>query len=183
MCIIIINKSNILPYESFIGNNKINPDGIGIFYAENDKLIVKKFAPNPNLKEVYNYYKEIRSETENTMVLHFRKRSKGEISIDGVHPYYINDNLVMAHNGTFKDLGNDDISDTKMFAENLKKLPSNFLTDENLLTMIKQQAEDNRLVFMDNKGNITKIDEKKMGEEYEGDWYSKSKYCKYLEKF
>jgi predicted glutamine amidotransferase len=179
MCIIIINKSNILPYESFIGNNEINPDGIGIFYAENDKLIVKKFAPNPNLKEVYNYYKEIRSETENTMVLHFRKRSKGEISIDGVHPYYINDNLVMAHNGTFKDLGNDDISDTKVFANKLKELPSNFLEDEKIFANIKKQAEDNRLVFMDNKGNITIIDEGKKGELYNGDWYSKDEYCKY----
>ncbi|HPN36987.1 MAG TPA: class II glutamine amidotransferase [Melioribacteraceae bacterium] len=179
MCIIIINENNLLPYESFIGNNEINPDGIGIFYAENSNLIVKKFPPNPNLEEVYNYYSEIRAKTKNTIVLHFRKRSKGEISIDGVHPYYINKNLVMAHNGTFANLGNDKISDTVEFADILKSLPNNFLDNDYLLKLIKMASGKNRLVFMDNKGKVTKIDEEKMGEEYKGDWYSKEEYFRY----
>ncbi len=179
MCIIIVNYNNHLPFDCFVGNNEDNPDGVGIFYANNNKLNVKKFAPDTDIEEIYKYYSDVRKDINSTIVIHFRKMSRGKRDLAGVHPFYINDNLVMAHNGTFLELGDKNESDTVQFTNILKSLPPNFLDDPNLVKLIKLAADANRLVFMDNYGKVTIIDETQMGRLYKGDWYSKNVFYRY----
>lgn len=179
MCIIIVNKSNLLPYECFVENEKNNPDGTGIFYAENKKLIVKKFMPNTVIDEIYNYYKDIRSNFGGTIVIHFRKMSRGVINFASVHPFFINENLVMAHNGTINGLGNEVESDSRQLADILAAFPPNFIYNEKLLKLIKIAIGSSRLVFMNNEGEVKIIDEENMGEYYKGDWYSKGEFYRY----
>jgi hypothetical protein len=124
------------------------------------------------------------------LVVHFRIGTQGTKTEDNTHPFLINDNLAVCHNGIFagfkqvietKD-GNvttitpTDLSDTAVFVETvLKKLNPKFLSNSGIRELLEHYcvSERSKLVFMDGQGRV-RIFNESAGEWKDGMWFSNS---------
>ena len=172
MCIIIVKEKG-----KEIPNNKIlencferNPDGAGIMYNENNKVIIKKGFMN--VKALENEIKNIKDIKNKGVVIHFRIGTSGTNSAENTHPYEITSkfwnykklenacNLGVAHNGiiskyTPRGKNKHNFNDTQLYImKRLSRLPDNFYTDSKTLEKIGTET-GSRFAFLDSKGNIT----------------------------
>ena len=100
--------------------------------------------------------------------MHFRLATHGDISDKLCHPFYVNKDLVMFHNGVMSDSVsgynkyNKNESDTKAFVNNvLKNFKKGFQDNETVMNMISTSVgEYNKLCFLDSTGktNYTSSD-------------------------
>ena len=126
-------------------------------------------------------YNSIRQVATGDIVLHFRLATHGDISDKLCHPFYVNKDLVMFHNGVIRDSvsgysgHNKNESDTKAFVNNvLKNFKKGFQNNETVMNMISTSVgEYNRLCFLDNTGKTTYTSSDKWVE-YNGILYSNS---------
>ena len=181
MCIIIVaNKNKKIPNEHIKLANELNCDGFGISASVNDKLFVYK-SISINSDDIINLYNSIRQVATGDIVLHFRLATHGDISDKLCHPFYVNKDLVMFHNGIIRDSvsgyngHNKNESDTKAFVNNvLKKFKKGFQNNETIMNMISTSVgEHNKLCFLDSTGQTTYTSSDKWVE-YNGILYSNS---------
>lgn len=171
MCVIIHKPvDKIIPEEilhlCWIKNN----NGAGFMYAEDDKLYVKKGFMK--LKDFLDSYEKVK---DKELVIHFRLASCGELTPEMCHPFAINDELAMVHNGhiVIPYLKDNNISDSLWFTEKIfKKLPSNFLDNDIYIKLITLAIGRSVMVFLNNKGKVTKIGNKGDSIEISGSWFS-----------
>lgn len=157
MCQIYVRLKNCidLPYNIVDNERYINPDGVGISYVDNQGVlqVIKTF--NYDIAE-----QTIRTlELENRQfIVHFRFTTAGSHEIDNLHPFYINENLVMFHNGTISQFSNSNKkSDTRLFSEfltdlGIKTIEDVKLLENDIINIIGTNYD--KLVFMDNEENI-----------------------------
>jgi predicted glutamine amidotransferase len=135
-----------------------NHDGAGFMYSEENKLIVKRgYMKYKRFKDSY-----LRHE-DKEMVIHFRWASCGIISPNTCHPFKINENLAVVHNGHINVpfVLSKKESDSLWIVKNiLTKFPKDFLNKSAYTNLISIAIEGSVLVFMDNFGNVTKIGER-----------------------
>ena len=99
MCVIVI----IPPDKEIIKSDfdlmyTRNPDGIGFSWVQGDKVqIAKNLWSN---QKAWNKYQTIKKLSQGSMLIHFRKMSRGTIELENVHPFVISNKCAMAHNGT-----------------------------------------------------------------------------------
>ena len=181
MCIIIVaNKNKKIPNEHIELANELNHDGFGISASVNNKLFVYK-SISMNSDDIIKLYNSIRQVAIGDIVLHFRLATHGDISDKLCHPFYVNKDLVMFHNGIISDSVsgyngyNKNESDTKAFANNvLKNFKKGFQNNETIMNMISKTVEEyNKLCFLDNTGKTTYTSSDKWIE-YKGILYSNS---------
>jgi hypothetical protein len=176
MCIICHKPENNVLAEHVIDNMwHNNPDGAGFMYAENGKLHIQKGLMSlSDFKAAYEPHKEKEA------VLHFRIRTHGKTDAEMTHPFSINDSLAFVHNGIINGLGNNTHSDTWYFNENyLKPLSQDvqsFLHISPITTLIKDKIGGSKLVFMDQDGNVTIINEHLGVRSSDGFWFSNSSW-------
>ena len=179
MCIIIVaNKNKKIPNEHIKLASELNCDGFGISASVNDKLFVYK-SISINSDDIIKLYNSIRQVATGDIVLHFRLATHGDISDKLCHPFYVNKDLVMFHNGVIRDSvsgyneHNKNESDTKAFVNNvLKNFKKGFQNNETVMNMISTSVgEYNRLCFLDNTGKTTYTSSDKWVE-YNGILYS-----------
>ena len=97
-----------------------NDDGAGYcFINENNDIIIKKFMSwDAFIKE---YVPDVTAYGDDSpFLIHFRITSKGATNIDNCHPFKVNDDMAIIHNGTISNIDIDKLdrrSDTKIFAE------------------------------------------------------------------
>ena len=161
MCIIIVaNKNKKIPNEHIKLASELNSDGISA--SVNNKLFVyKSISINPD--DIINLYNSIRQVATGDIVLHFRLATHGDISDKLCHPFYVNKDLVMFHNGVIRDSvsgyngHNKNESDTKAFVNNvLKNFKKGFQNNKTIMNMISTSVgEYNRLCFLDSAGRTT----------------------------
>ena len=153
MCIIIVaNKNKKIPNEHIKLANELNCDGFGISASVNDKLFVYK-SISINSDDIINLYNSIRQVATGDIVLHFRLATHGDISDKLCHPFYVNKDLVMFHNGIIRDSvsgyngHNKNESDTKAFVNNvLRNFKKGFQNNENskdlaIISMLKKRKK------------------------------------------
>lgn len=134
-----------------------NPDGWGIMFAVHGKLqIVKEKSSFDNF---YNIFKDVPREVERA--LHFRIRTSGNINTDNCHPFRINDNMGMMHNGTIDThFVQKDMSDTFNYCEyELKPVVAgwpNCIDDESFASLVEETTGWSKLLFMDSDGKVLK---------------------------
>ena len=181
MCIIIVaNKNKKIPNEHIELANELNHDGFGISASVNNKLFVYK-SISMNSDDIIKLYNSIRQVATGDIVLHFRLATHGDISDKLCHPFYVNKDLVMFHNGIICDSisgyneHSKNESDTKAFVNNvLKNFKKGFQNNETIMNMISKTVEEyNRLCFLDNTGKTTYTSSDKWIE-YKGILYSNS---------
>lgn len=179
MCLIIYNPNGSpmkteylrLAYEN-------NPDGFGIMYADNGRVIV-----NQGLFTLDVIKELIRECRGKPYAVHFRYKTRGKISAEMTHPFQVlsheedGEDLWMMHNGTFSFLKPEgDQSDTSLFAEKFKpiirELGTDVLFDKyHPRRMGKKIGEMNKVLFMRGDGRVTVINSQQ-GFVENGKWYS-----------
>lgn len=179
MCIIIVaNKNKKIPNEYIELASKLNSDGFGMSASVNNKLFVYK-SISINSGDIIKLYNSIRQVATGDIVLHFRLATHGDISDKLCHPFYVNKDLVMFHNGVIQDSisgyneHSENESDTKAFVNNvLKNFKKGFQNNKTIMNMISETVKEyNKLCFLDNTGNTTYTSSSKWVE-YNGILYS-----------
>ena len=179
MCIIIVaNKNKKIPNEHIELASELNCDGFGMSASVNNKLFVYK-SISMNSDDIIKLYNSIRQVATGDIVLHFRLATHGDVSDKLCHPFYVNKDLIMFHNGVIRDSvsgysgHNKNESDTKAFVNNvLKNFKKGFQNNETIMNMISASVgEYNRLCFLDSAGNTTYTSSSKWVE-YNGILYS-----------
>lgn len=163
MCIIIVaNKNKKIPNEHIKLASELNCDGFGISASVNNKLFVYK-SISINSDDIIKLYNSIRQVATGDIVLHFRLATHGNVSDKLCHPFYVNKDLVMFHNGVMRDSvsgynkNNKNESDTKAFVNNvLKNFKKGFQNNKTIMNMISTSVgECNKLCFLDNTGKTS----------------------------
>jgi predicted glutamine amidotransferase len=170
MCIIVAKPEKIkLPLTILENMWNNNPHGAGFMWAEDNNLFIKKGFMNFHHLAEHYYPLE-----KKKLVLHFRWRSTGAISAEMTHPFVINENVAMVHNGTIPKLKTQNFSDTfifsKYFGEKVKD-PMLALESARFINRLNSIIGYSKLAFMDNKGKI-KIVNPQMGLIYNNCWFS-----------
>lgn len=179
MCLIIASKPNAdkQPKENLLAAFKTNDHGIGISYVENKCLKTKKWLTSNfddhliEFEDFYQFYVNLPKEFP--YLLHFRKSSAGTISQENLHPFEVNENLVMAFNGTisFFNYTKADKSDTAFLNDwilkDLAELDQEFIHRYSTSTLLTHFIGSNKMVFLDSEGEFTFFNE------FKGEWNSK----------
>ena len=163
MCIIIVaNKNKKIPNEHIKLASEFNCDGFGMSASVNNKLSVYK-SITMNSDDIIRLYNSIRQVATGDIVLHFRLATHGDVSDKLCHPFHVNKDLVMFHNGVICDnvsgynKHNKNESDTKALVNNvLKNFKKGFQNNKTIMNMISTSVgEYNKLCFLDNTGRTT----------------------------
>lgn len=149
---------------------------MGMMWAENG--YVKSFKTLDQLHIFYTLYNQLREKGKN-IVLHFRRATKGDVCLENCHPFYINKELAMVHNGTISipDLP-DGKCDTVEFRDRiLRKLPTYWIDDPDFRDMVNEYTGWSRIVFMRADGAVYLINAARgeWDETYDS-WFSNKSY-------
>lgn len=181
MCIIAaIPKGKQINEDTFMTCWENNPDGTGMMYVNNGKIIVTKELYDID-KLWRNYQKATKLNTD--IVLHFRIGTSGTFTSYNIHPFKVNSDLWFCHNGILKiDVPkNSKENDTQIFNNTvLKLLPKDFIYNHGIIKLITDYiGVYNKFVFLDSTGTV-KIINKGSGIMYEGIWFSNNTYKPYI---
>lgn len=170
MCVIIQKPENIdIDDEVLYMCWAANKDGAGFMFAENNKLYTFR-----GYMKFKNFYKSYLKYKDRELVIHFRWASCGKVSPAMCHPFKINENLAVVHNGHIDipfEIG--EISDSLWFVKNVfKKMPKDFLNIKLFQTITILSIGNSVMVFMDNLGNITIIGDQTPSMIHNGCWFS-----------
>lgn len=178
MCIAIVKPKNTnISDEYLINCFENNPDGAGIAYTVDKKLYIVKgiFDVNVFIKAV----REAEKIADNTILIHCRIGTSGLKDKNNCHPFVVNDNTVMIHNGILDiDVPKDSkISDTQIFVnEILKNMDNKFIHNKGNKRLLEYAiGKNNKFAFLDNKGQFVIINEEQ-GSWEDGIWYSNDSY-------
>lgn len=131
-------------------------------------------------RKFYKRFRKMESLYPNSpFVLHFRIATSGYVSANACHPFMIHDDLAFAHNGIFSKMGSLTESDTQEFNRTiLRRLPKNFLDIEKAKNMVDDYITTSlsKVVFMDNIGNYTIMNESGGIWNDKGVWFSNTGY-------
>lgn len=134
-----------------------NSDGAGIGIATGDGFQIYKFK---HLEQLQKKMKELRGSLLgiNAYVLHFRLATHGLKDKANIHPFYVNEDLIMAHNGII-DVGhptekNSNMSDSAIFAKYvLGHLPKNFWKNPGAQWLIDQAIGRSKIILLHKSGD------------------------------
>lgn len=172
MCIISVVPEGLQLQEAILERMwRINSDGAGFMYAEDGKLnVVKGLMTYDAFKEAYEPH------AGKKMVLHFRIKTHGALNEVNTHPFNVSDELAFVHNGTISGFGSATHSDTWHFNEELIKPLygdiKNFLQIAQINQLLADRIGWSKLVFMNNQGHTTIINEEKGNYSTDGIWFS-----------
>lgn len=178
MCIAIHSPQGFVLTEETIDESWArNSDGAGFMYAEDNKLVVVKGLMTLNaFKLAYEPHKE------RNIVLHFRIKTHGNKDEENTHPFLVDERLGMVHNGILStvDTKSDQTkSDTWHFTKQhlftFRKNNHNFYTNPLYKDTIEAFIGQSKLIFMDNKGSVSILNESK-GFWDSGCWFSNKSY-------
>lgn len=184
MCIAIVKpKGKDLSNKALKLGFDANSDGAGFAYNHNGKLFVKKGYFN--VEDFIADIRDVQVSCDNpAMIIHARLASHGVIDESNCHPFLVNDDLAVIHNGIiggeYSALANIDPShsDTYFFVEKYLKPLSRQEPKFYLDNIIKSDIASiigayNKLCFLDSDGNYSIINEKS-GFWLNDVWYSNS---------
>lgn len=178
MCIAILSpKGTQITAQQFRNSWDNNFHGGGFMYNDDqNKLHVVKEMKN--CEKLYKKYVAANKKYPNaTFVIHFRISNRGVISRENCHPFKVSNQLGFVHNGTITAMGTDErYSDTNLFNKHiLRKMPQvdiDYLDNPAIQTVFGDFVGHSKLVFLDNEGKATIINEQKGTWEDDGMWYS-----------
>lgn len=184
MCLLITQPAEVKwskdDVKDFFSRNK---DGIGLMYAEDNTLHIKKILPN-SAKDAIKFLNE---HAGKDCAIHFRMATHGLIDTDNCHPYEVLSQdtghpMWMMHNGILStgNKANTSKSDTWHFVNDYLRplLDPTVGGDPELIQKPAFQfilgemiGNSNKLVFMNYEGKITTINAE-AGVKYKGAWLS-----------
>lgn len=183
MCIAILARCGKSLTEEQIDNCwKINSDGAGFAYTSRGKIVlVKELKSLEKFKRLY--FKHLPQAALSPMLIHFRIRTHGEISIANTQPIQVSKNCVFIHNGVISGVpSHKKHSDTVMFSKLvLSQFREGFQEVEAIRDMIRSGTGASKLVFLQTNGNAYIVNEK-AGDWDDDIWYSNWSHKSYSTK-
>jgi len=184
MCIIIYKPAGITLFPETMRNSfEHNKDGAGFAYVEDGKITVEKgFFTFKSFETAFKPHEKKQA------LLHFRIKTHGDYSEENCHPFHITTNAVFAHNGIIYRMPYDqNKSDTALFNElvlqNLVRVyGKRILFDSVFKGLLEGYTMNSKLVFLDNSGKFTIINEKD-GEWNSNCWFSNTSYKRITYKY
>jgi len=175
MCLIIFspnfNRSTIRKSILEKGFDE-NSDGAGFAYLENG--LIKISQSYFDFDKFYESYKQITVNLSGPILIHFRWATKGSNNNTNTQPLFINEHLVMAHNGIFEGLSlcSKNLSDSVNLSRIIKRLKWEFPFNNAQKDLLKALcSERSKLVFLNKNGQYNIINEQ-LGAWRAGCWYS-----------
>ena len=181
MCLLVSQPATSKFTDEFIsGVYRLNSDGLGVMYAENNSLFIKRCVPNTE-KEFFDFFKE--NIEGRDCAWHARMKTHGDIDMLNCHPYQVlsaEDGypLYLAHNGILHTGNEADKkrSDTYHYIQDylrpmLLKNPEFFLTEAFEDLVSAHIGHGNKFVLMDAYGNRVTVNQQQ-GVQHQGAWLS-----------
>jgi glutamine amidotransferase len=183
MCLIAFkNSKNKLPKWALENGFHQNDEGAGFAVVQDKKIIVQK-----GFFEWKTFWKAFKPFAGKGLpaLVHFRLASSGSKDKKNCHPFFVNDNLVFAHNGrlnNWEGSEKDKKSDTRWFNEAIlqplfKRVPDAHLDRVFQCLLESEIGTGNKIVFLDSLGRHSILREN-AGEWYKGVWYSNDSFKK-----
>jgi len=156
-----------------------NSDGGGFAYIGSDEqLMVGKYLTEKSFMEQYFKAKEENPHTP--FLVHMRIATHGDVTVENIHPFRVDDHTVMAHNGILSKLtmrSDKDRSDTRVLVEEvLPLMPENWLDNVLMRELVESWiGVGNKLVFLTTNPNLKDnlyILNAKAGTKKDGMWFS-----------
>lgn len=182
MCLIFLkpkSAKNYLTYDRFCNALENNPHSVGIVYKdpESNKVKIERFVnPEKGKQQIYDIIKD-----KEEYAIHFRYATHGGVNLENCHPFIVNKDLCLMHNGVMSDFGKVDTSksDTKNFTESflrpyIEQEGIGVIKDKEFIEDVGQVIGSyNKLLLIDKDFNWSIINEKS-GVWKEGCWLSNS---------
>ena len=149
-----------------------NRDGLGVMYAKGGKLHVAKYLPKTEDDVVKAIMALPQSDVE--VSLHFRMRTHGDVNTDNCHPYKVNKDSWLMHNGILQtgNAADKSKSDTWHFVKDyLAGLGNDALHDKGFVKMVERFIGNNRFSIVSRDGRMSLFNEDQ-GVHHEGLWFS-----------
>lgn len=181
MCIAIVKfKSNPISEDNLYRGYLANRDGCGFAYVdEHGNIQMEKAMVWDEFIPLYRVAVAKYGDTSDFLI-HFRITSKGAITLDNCHPFRINDDMVLIHNGTITSIpmAKDEVdSDTKIFAEQwLSTFGEAFLYNKYLWFMIEDFIGWSKICILHRTKGVFILNKNKGEFGDDGNWYSNSGY-------
>ena len=154
-----------------------NPHGGGFMFT--DGKAIQIFKEMSSFKRYWKAFINARElHPKSSFVCHFRISTHGKVNETNCHPFLVNKKLGFVHNGIIRNAPlSNDYSDTYMFNEHiLQNLPTNFLENQSIVSLIKDYiGSGSKLAFLSHDNKISFVNEK-AGTWDEGIWYSNGGY-------
>lgn len=185
MCIAIYQDPGArLTEDEFRTSWQSNPDGGGLAWLD-DTGTVRTFK-SMKLRPMMDKYEQILDlhGAHTPVLVHFRIATHGTVNEYNCHPFMVNSNIAVIHNGIIPVLidKKDNRSDTRVFTEEyLPKLPAGWLDDDYLFDMVEEYIGSSKLVFLTTENRERAY----IANEHQGHWntpkniwFSNKSYCK-----
>jgi len=198
MCVIVAkNKGYNLPKKSILQNCYINnPDGAGIMYTKNNKVVIDKGYMS--FTSLWKRLQKLKTEIDiiNTpVVLHFRIGTSGAYDKSNTHPFELtnqdnkllklknNVNIGIAHNGvisSYEDSTSNTLNDTQLFIKKflypIYMLNNNFYKNKEIQEIIKT-VTSSKFAFLTSQNELILIGDfiKENGIYYSNSSYEESR--------
>jgi hypothetical protein len=148
-----------------------NDDGAGLMFSEDGKLRIAKGFMTWRSFRKYIKRRGIERLTRLPVAFHFRIATHGSRGERNCHPFQINENLAMMHNGVIQKVvkhisDDEDISDSEAFANRYVRSAFSVIGIDSLKggTPINDLFDEfvgtSRLLFMDNDGEVGIVNER-----------------------
>jgi hypothetical protein len=185
MCLAIMKPKGKPILEEYLHNGWLNnDDGAGFCYIdENKQFVIHKSMTYEGFIDVYKEAVE-RYGNISDFLIHFRIASKGKTTIDNCHPFIVDKDRVIIHNGTLYNIAidkGDGRSDTKVFAEDwLSQLPADWEDNKILHLMVEDFISSGSKICMLHRTKGIYIYNEDRGLWTDGVWYSNKSYEKHI---
>ena len=169
MCLLVKQPATSRFTDDFLkGVYKKNGDGLGVMWAENNTLQVRKFLPKTLDEFVAAFREHIEGKD---CVWHARMQTHGHIDMTNCHPYEVlgaEDGypVYLAHNGVLSTGNHADTSksDTWHYIQNfirpmLLENPKAFMSEWFRNLIGSHIGSSNKFALMDAKGNVVLVNE------------------------
>lgn len=170
MCLLINHPANTsFDFDDIADFFSYNSDGLGVMYAEDNAVKVRKMMPRDE-KDAWEFYQEHCQGRD--CVIHLRMRTHGHTDLTNCHPYEVYGTgtempIYMAHNGILSTGNDKDVSksDTwhyiRDFVIPLTKASPAVVFDEAFIDIIETHiGSSNKFIFMNHEGRVSIINER-----------------------
>jgi len=180
MCVIVMQPAgHTLSNTRFNRCWDRNKDGGGFAYpgGEGNVIVSKGYFDSKQMRKAYR--SAVKANPDQPFLLHFRIATSGLTDAENTHPFYINEGLVMAHNGHITGWGNKVLSDTRQFVlKVLMNLPDAFHRDPAMAELVRGYIGSDKMVLLDASGKWEILNES-FGIWDEELWFSNTSYKKF----
>lgn len=183
MCILIYTPGNTtIPRSHLEEACRSNPDGFGWAIIAGDRILMDK---GMNSVDIIDGYLQWREEfPEYPSLFHARITTHGLTNTDNCHPFWVDGNTVIAHNGIISAMDDDPIrSDTRVFAEDWMPYMIPYLDDEEEFAQLERFIGWSKVVVLTVDPLLKQwayILNESSGHWKDNVWYSNHSYIPYV---